>query len=209
MSALAPAVAALTGFGVVALTRWARGSWLGVAVAAAAVGLTAWVAVTMLGRTPDFAPSLRVAIPVAAALAVAGLVALRAGLRTRPLLALAGVTAALALAGGPASYSVATVGQSPDLQQRARRTGERRRRVRRRPGWPRRIVVRFRWAGRRQCRRPVSPDRAAAVRRPLLVRGPLPRRPAGRAARRSTRASSATSRPTRARRSTSSPRAAR
>jgi 4-amino-4-deoxy-L-arabinose transferase-like glycosyltransferase len=112
VSALAPAVAALTGFGVVALTRWARGSWLDVAVAAAALGLTAWVAVTMLGRTPDFAPALRVVIPVAAALAVAGLVALRAGLRTRPLLALAGVTAALALAGGPAAYSVATVGQS-------------------------------------------------------------------------------------------------
>ncbi len=67
---------------------------------------------TLLARTPDFAPWLRVAIPVAAAIAIAGAVALRLGVRTRAVLAVAAVTGAVALAAGPASYSVATVGQS-------------------------------------------------------------------------------------------------
>jgi len=112
VSAVAPAVAALTGFGVVALARWARTSWVGVVALAAAVAANAWVAVTLLARTPDFAPWLRVAIPVAAAIAIAGAVALRLGVRARALLAVAAVTGAVALAAGPASYSVATVGQS-------------------------------------------------------------------------------------------------
>jgi 4-amino-4-deoxy-L-arabinose transferase-like glycosyltransferase len=112
VSALAPAVAALAGFGVVALARWARTSWFGVAVLAGAVAATAWVAVTLLARTPDFTPWLRVAIPVAAAVAVAGVVAVRLGVRARALVAVAAVAGALALAAGPASYSVATVGQS-------------------------------------------------------------------------------------------------
>ena len=112
MSALAPAVAALAGFGVVALSRLARTSWLGVAALAGAVAATAWVAVTLLSRTPDFAPWLRVAIPLAAAIAIAGAVALRLGVRTRAVLAVAAVTGAIALAAGPASYSVATVGRS-------------------------------------------------------------------------------------------------
>jgi 4-amino-4-deoxy-L-arabinose transferase-like glycosyltransferase len=112
VSALAPAVAALTGFGVVALARAARTSWIGATVLAAAVALTAWVAVTLLDRTPDFAPWLRVAITVAAAIAVAGVLALRLGVRTRAVLAVAAITGALALAAGPASYGVATVGQS-------------------------------------------------------------------------------------------------
>jgi 4-amino-4-deoxy-L-arabinose transferase-like glycosyltransferase len=112
VSALAPAVAALTGFGVVALADWTRTSWLGLVALAGAVAATAWVAVTLLARTPDFAPWLRVAIPVAAAVAIAGAVALRLGVLARAVLAVAAVTGAVALAAGPASYSVATVGQS-------------------------------------------------------------------------------------------------
>src|SRR3954453_5597956 len=65
-SALAPAVAALGGAGLVALWRWARSSWVGLVALDAAVAGTAWVAVELLGRTPDFAPALRTIVPVAA-----------------------------------------------------------------------------------------------------------------------------------------------
>jgi 4-amino-4-deoxy-L-arabinose transferase-like glycosyltransferase len=112
VSALAPAVAALSGYGVAALTRWARASWLGLAALAAGLGAGAWVAVLVFARTPDFAPWLRIAIPLAAALAIAGALALRLGVRGRAVLAVAAVCATVALAAGPASYSVATVRQS-------------------------------------------------------------------------------------------------
>jgi 4-amino-4-deoxy-L-arabinose transferase-like glycosyltransferase len=111
-SALAPAVAALSGAGLVALVRWARGSWAGLALLGAAIALTAWVAVDLLARTPDFAPWLRTVIPVAAGVAILGSLALRLAPRGRAVLAAAAVAGALALAAGPASYSVATLGQS-------------------------------------------------------------------------------------------------
>jgi 4-amino-4-deoxy-L-arabinose transferase-like glycosyltransferase len=109
-SALAPAIAALAGAGVVAMARAARTSWAGVAALAGSVALTAWVAVLVLGRTPDFAPSLRVVIPVAAAVAVLGAIALRLG--ARRFAAAAAVAGALALASGPAAYSVTTAGRA-------------------------------------------------------------------------------------------------
>jgi 4-amino-4-deoxy-L-arabinose transferase-like glycosyltransferase len=112
VSALAPAVAALCGAGVVMLARWARASWAGFAALAGALFATAWVAVTVLARTADFAPALRAVIPIAAGLAILGALALRLGIRGRGVLALAAVTGAVALAAGPASYSVATVRQS-------------------------------------------------------------------------------------------------
>src|SRR4051794_28478610 len=62
-SALAPAVAALGGAGLVALVRWARSSWIGLVALDVAVALTAWVAVDLLARTPDFAPALRTVVP--------------------------------------------------------------------------------------------------------------------------------------------------
>ena len=70
VSALAPAVAALAGAGVVTLWRWAR-TLLGRASPRSTPRCwrTACVAVALLHRTPDFAPWLRTAIPVAAALA--------------------------------------------------------------------------------------------------------------------------------------------
>ena len=67
VSALAPAVAALSGAGAVLLWRWARRSWAAWALLAATVAGTGWLAVALLTRTPDFASWLRVAIPVAAA----------------------------------------------------------------------------------------------------------------------------------------------
>jgi 4-amino-4-deoxy-L-arabinose transferase-like glycosyltransferase len=81
VSALAPAVAALAGFGVVALSRWARASWAGFAALAGALVATAWLAVMLLDRTPGFVPALRVVIPAAAAVAIAGALAARVGLR--------------------------------------------------------------------------------------------------------------------------------
>src|SRR4051794_35071599 len=112
VTALAPAVAALTGFGLVALVRWTRRSWAGLAALALGIGLSAGVAVVVLERTPHFAPGLRTLIPPAAAIAVLGAVVARLGLRARAAMAVAAVAATLALAAGPAAYSVATVGRS-------------------------------------------------------------------------------------------------
>ena len=109
-SALAPAVAALSGAGVVAMWRWARESWVGAAILAGSVIATAWLAVELLARTPDFAPWLRVAIPVAAAVAVAGVGALRIGIGR--FAAAAAVAGAIALTAGPAAYSVTTAGRA-------------------------------------------------------------------------------------------------
>ena len=113
VSALAPAVAALAGAGLVALWRLARGSWAWLAALQLTIAGTAWLAVVLLARTPDFAPALRVVIPVAAAVAVLGLVALRVPARfPRHMLAVAAVAGAIALAAGPAAYSAANVGRS-------------------------------------------------------------------------------------------------
>jgi 4-amino-4-deoxy-L-arabinose transferase-like glycosyltransferase len=113
VSALAPAVAALSGAGLVALWRLARDSWAWLGALQLTIAGTAWLAVTLLARTPDFAPALRVVIPVAAAVAVLGLVALRVpGRFPRRALAVAAVAAAIALAAGPAAYSAANVGRA-------------------------------------------------------------------------------------------------
>jgi 4-amino-4-deoxy-L-arabinose transferase-like glycosyltransferase len=111
VSALAPAVAALAGGALVVLGAWARRSWTGLAVLDVTLAGSAWLAVELLGRTPDFAPWLRVAIPVAAALALLASPMLRLG-RDRRLLAVGAVAAVVALGAGPASYSIASVGRS-------------------------------------------------------------------------------------------------
>ncbi len=110
VSALAPAVAALCGGGLVVLGGWARRSWVGLAVLDLTLAGSAWLAVGLLGRTPDFAPWLRVAIPAAAAIAVLASPALRLG-RARGALVAGALAAAFALGAGPASYAVASVGQ--------------------------------------------------------------------------------------------------
>ena len=110
-SALAPAVAALGGIGLVFLgTRVAR-SWVALGGIAAGVGATAALSVSLLHRTPDFHPWLRVAIPVAAVVAVAAGVALRLG-APRRVLAVAAVAAVFAVGAGPLSYSLASVGRA-------------------------------------------------------------------------------------------------
>ena len=74
---------------------------------------SAWVAVAVLARTPDFAPWLRTLIPVAAAIAVYGAAALRQpGLLPRRALAVGAVAAVIAVAAGPAAYAVATSGRA-------------------------------------------------------------------------------------------------
>jgi hypothetical protein len=110
VSAPAPAVAALSGAGVVTLWRWSRRSWLGWTLLAASVAATAWLAVSLLARTPDFAPWLRVAVPAAAVVAVLASPAHR----SRGVLAVAAVAGAFALLAGPASYSIANLSRSLD-----------------------------------------------------------------------------------------------
>jgi 4-amino-4-deoxy-L-arabinose transferase-like glycosyltransferase len=106
-SALAPAVAALSGIGVIMMAKWAIRSWAGAAVLAATIAGTAWLAVALLDRTADFTPWLRVAIPVAAVAAIASIAAVRAG--GRRFVAAAAITGAFALGAAPASYAIANV----------------------------------------------------------------------------------------------------
>ena len=113
-SALAPAVAALAGGGLVAMWAWARDSWAGTAALATAVALTAYVALVVLGRTPDFAPWLRYAVYAGAVVAVIGLALRRQRLLGRRAIAAVAVALALATAAGPAAYSVATAGRALD-----------------------------------------------------------------------------------------------
>jgi 4-amino-4-deoxy-L-arabinose transferase-like glycosyltransferase len=113
VSALAPAVAALAGIGIVLLVGSARRSGVALVALDAAIAATAAMAVALLNRTPDFAPALRIVIPVAAVLAIAGSIALRTGgRRARGLVVAAAVAGAVALLAGPASYSVANLGRS-------------------------------------------------------------------------------------------------
>lgn len=115
VSALAPAVAALSGAGLVTLTGWARRSWTGVLALDAGVLASAWTAVVLLGRTPDLAPWLRAAIVVVAAAAVLGSFALRVPAAfPRRLAATAAIAAVLAVGAGPAAYTFATAGRGLD-----------------------------------------------------------------------------------------------
>jgi 4-amino-4-deoxy-L-arabinose transferase-like glycosyltransferase len=110
VTALAPAVAALSGAGIVTLWDWARRSWVGLAALDGALVLCALVALRLLARTPDFAPVLRTAIPVALAIALFGSLGLRMPqLFGRRTVAVAAVAGALALSAGPVAYSAATV----------------------------------------------------------------------------------------------------
>jgi 4-amino-4-deoxy-L-arabinose transferase-like glycosyltransferase len=110
-SALAPAVAALAGIGFVALGSRVARSWVALGGLVVGVGATAALSVSLLDRTPDFHPWLRVAIPVAAAVAAAAGVAVRLG-ATRRLLAVGAVAALVAVSAGPLSYSLASVGRT-------------------------------------------------------------------------------------------------
>jgi len=103
--ALAPAIAAIVAIGAVLLWRQ-RSQPAARAALAAAVIATAACSWLLLDRTPSWQPWLRVAIPVAATLAVAGLLAPRAG---RRLTAATAVLALVACLAGPAAYSAQTI----------------------------------------------------------------------------------------------------
>ncbi|GGL12891.1 glycosyltransferase family 39 protein [Planomonospora parontospora] len=112
-TAMAPAVAALTGLGGVLMWQahrespvWAWALPLGIAVTGA------W-SFTVLRRSSDFVPWLAWAVAGASAVAVLGLVAARLGRRTRLRIAaaalLAGVLGGLA---GPAAYALTPLGSA-------------------------------------------------------------------------------------------------
>jgi 4-amino-4-deoxy-L-arabinose transferase-like glycosyltransferase len=114
--AMAPAVGALVGAGLLDLWALRRRSWLGGALLAAGIAITGWWGAQLLARTPDYVPGLgavvvAVASAAAAALAVSSAVRLRGRLTARaPAVALAVGTAAVLL--GPSAYALTTVGQA-------------------------------------------------------------------------------------------------
>lgn len=110
-SALAPAVAALAGIGLVALGSRVGRSWAAFGGLVVGVAGTAALSVSLLDRTPDFHPWLRVAIAVAAVVAALAGAAVRVG-ATRRLLVVAAVATAVAVGAGPLSYSLASVGRT-------------------------------------------------------------------------------------------------
>jgi len=103
VSALAPAVAALSGMGLVLI-------WRSRVLFAATIAGTAWLAVDLLGRTADFSPWLRIAIPAAAVITIVAPWLPRNG----AVLAVLAVSASFALFAGPASYTVANLGHRLD-----------------------------------------------------------------------------------------------
>lgn len=112
-SAMAPAIAGLAAVGLVLLFRAARTSLVAHAALAAAVAGSAWMSLELLGRADDFQPWLRVAVPVLAGLAIVASVGLRRpGSTMRRLAIVAAVAGILAIAAGPASYSVASAGRT-------------------------------------------------------------------------------------------------
>ena len=109
--AMAPAIGALVGGGVTELwairSRSADRPWAGIALAAGLVGSAA-VAWILLGRTPEFAPGLAIAV-AAVAVAVALVVALPARLVARPI-QIGAISLGLAvLLAGPGAYAVDTI----------------------------------------------------------------------------------------------------
>jgi 4-amino-4-deoxy-L-arabinose transferase-like glycosyltransferase len=108
--ALAPAVAALVGAGLVDLWRLRARWWLGgLAVGLACLG-SAWFGATLLDRTPDFAPGLgataiALAVAALAVLAAATLPALAERPAVRRLAVAAAAVGVAATLAGPAAYA--------------------------------------------------------------------------------------------------------
>jgi hypothetical protein len=105
-------VAALAGGGVVLLFEQARRGWGWTLLLALAILGTSVLSYMILDQTPSFVPWLRWVILISGALAALTLLMLRAGdrLSRRKLLTLALSASVVALLGGPAAYSIATVG---------------------------------------------------------------------------------------------------
>jgi 4-amino-4-deoxy-L-arabinose transferase-like glycosyltransferase len=107
--ALAPAIAALVGAGVVELWRLRERSWIGAVVLGAAILASAAWAWALLERTPDFVPGLGAAIlAIGAACAIA--VAIPAAPSRRRLSQAAVALALVVLLAGPAAYAFDTMG---------------------------------------------------------------------------------------------------
>lgn len=106
--AMAPAVGALVGGGVVAMWRArARFPWMGAVLGVTLVG-SAGVALMLLDRTPSFAPGLGLAVVVVTALTVPVLALRGTGRVARLQVAAAGVALAMLLA-GPMAYAIDTM----------------------------------------------------------------------------------------------------
>jgi 4-amino-4-deoxy-L-arabinose transferase-like glycosyltransferase len=104
VSALAPAVAALSAAGLVALLGWAARSAVGMAALAVGVVGSALEAMALLG---DYASAVRAAIAVAAVIAVLALL-----VPSRVVRRVGALAAVIAVLAGPAAYTTATVGRS-------------------------------------------------------------------------------------------------
>jgi len=114
--ALAPPIGALVGIGAVGLWRIRR-TWFARAAMAAGIAATSAWAWVLLGRSPGWYPWVRIAIVIAAVVAIAAILAgpaLRAlSARWGSALAVGTVTlAAIAGLGGPLAYSVDTAASS-------------------------------------------------------------------------------------------------
>jgi 4-amino-4-deoxy-L-arabinose transferase-like glycosyltransferase len=114
-SAMAPALAALAGIGVVMLFKAARKSWLALGILDLSVAGTALLAMDLLGRSTDAPGWATIAVPVGAVIAVVLSPALRlmdGKPSLRKVVAIGAVAGTFALLAGPASYSVANLGRS-------------------------------------------------------------------------------------------------
>lgn len=110
VSAMAPAVAALAGIGVVMLARAARTSWAALAVLDLSIAGTAWLSVELLGRTTDAPAWAQAVVPVAAVIAIVLSPMLRSDRpNARRVVAIGAVAGSIALLAGPASYSFANL----------------------------------------------------------------------------------------------------
>jgi 4-amino-4-deoxy-L-arabinose transferase-like glycosyltransferase len=106
---LAPAIGALVGAGVVDLWRWRARSLAGGVLLGGAIAATGWLALLLLDRTPEFAPGLGI-IAAFAATAAGILVAIPGAASGGRRVAMVGlVVGAVALAGGPLAYNLATM----------------------------------------------------------------------------------------------------
>ncbi|MDQ8045059.1 MAG: glycosyltransferase family 39 protein, partial [Patulibacter sp.] len=112
-SAMAPAIAALCGIGVVMLFRAARRSWLALIVLDLAVAGTALLSLDLMGRATDAPGWAKIAVPVGAVVGIALSPVLRSEKPSlRRLVAIAAVAGSIGILAGPASYSFANLGRS-------------------------------------------------------------------------------------------------
>ncbi|RSN71770.1 glycosyltransferase family 39 protein [Actinomadura sp. WAC 06369] len=116
-TAMAPAIAALTGGGAVLLLDASRRSAAWAWILPAGIAVTGWWAVTLLGRTPGWNPWLRWAVAGTAVLAVATLAAARlprAARPGRPVLRAGLMCALVAALAGPGAYAVSAAATTPN-----------------------------------------------------------------------------------------------